>query len=245
MTIGIAPVTGIPLPLVSYGGSSLLTTLILIGMLEAVHIRGRLAGGTLAFARCPVSPQPELRARRRQGDARRRRRPAPASRRRASPSRRRAILAAARRGRGPGGAARHLRARQPTAYDLEGADVLVYAVAGPRPSEEDVKALQLAARKRRRDRLRALRRARRRPTQRCPYVLDTDVIAGRARARRFRSSGSPSASPTGPATAAHAPRRADPGAPRARRPGDRASASRSRTASSAWRSSSRAPTSRC
>ena len=44
MTIGIAPVTGIPLPLVSYGGSSLLTTLILVGMLEAVHIRGRLAG---------------------------------------------------------------------------------------------------------------------------------------------------------------------------------------------------------
>jgi len=43
MTIGIAPVTGIPLPLVSYGGSSLLTTLILVGMLEAVHIRGRLA----------------------------------------------------------------------------------------------------------------------------------------------------------------------------------------------------------
>jgi rod shape determining protein RodA len=44
MTIGIAPVTGIPLPLVSYGGSSLLTTLLLIGILEAVHIRGRLAG---------------------------------------------------------------------------------------------------------------------------------------------------------------------------------------------------------
>jgi rod shape determining protein RodA len=44
MTIGIAPVTGIPLPLVSYGGSSLLTTLVLVGMLEAVHIRGRLAG---------------------------------------------------------------------------------------------------------------------------------------------------------------------------------------------------------
>jgi rod shape determining protein RodA len=44
MTIGIAPVTGIPLPLISYGGSSLLTTLVLVGMLEAVHIRGRLAG---------------------------------------------------------------------------------------------------------------------------------------------------------------------------------------------------------
>jgi cell division protein FtsW (lipid II flippase) len=32
------------LPLISYGGSSLLTTLVLVGMLEAVHIRGRLAG---------------------------------------------------------------------------------------------------------------------------------------------------------------------------------------------------------
>ncbi|HXV58629.1 MAG TPA: rod shape-determining protein RodA [Gaiellaceae bacterium] len=44
MTIGIAPVTGIPLPLVSYGGSSLITTLIMVGLLEAVHVRGRLAG---------------------------------------------------------------------------------------------------------------------------------------------------------------------------------------------------------
>jgi rod shape determining protein RodA len=43
MTIGIAPVTGIPLPLVSYGGSSLLTTLILIGILESVRVRGRMA----------------------------------------------------------------------------------------------------------------------------------------------------------------------------------------------------------
>ncbi|MGH3023539.1 MAG: rod shape-determining protein RodA [Gaiellaceae bacterium] len=44
MTIGIAPVTGIPLPLVSYGGSSLITTLIMIGLLEAIQVRGRLAG---------------------------------------------------------------------------------------------------------------------------------------------------------------------------------------------------------
>jgi rod shape determining protein RodA len=42
MTIGIAPVTGIPLPLVSYGGSSLITTLLMIGVLEAIHVRGRL-----------------------------------------------------------------------------------------------------------------------------------------------------------------------------------------------------------
>ncbi len=44
MTIGIAPITGIPLPLVSYGGSSMITTMIMIGLLEAVHVRGRLAG---------------------------------------------------------------------------------------------------------------------------------------------------------------------------------------------------------
>jgi rod shape determining protein RodA len=44
MTIGIAPVTGIPLPLVSYGGSSLITTLLMIGILEAIHVRGRLDG---------------------------------------------------------------------------------------------------------------------------------------------------------------------------------------------------------
>ena len=44
MTIGIAPVTGIPLPLVSYGGSSLITTLVMIGILEAIRVRGRLDG---------------------------------------------------------------------------------------------------------------------------------------------------------------------------------------------------------
>jgi rod shape determining protein RodA len=43
MTIGIAPVTGIPLPFVSFGGSSMITTLAMIGILEAIHIRGRLA----------------------------------------------------------------------------------------------------------------------------------------------------------------------------------------------------------
>jgi rod shape determining protein RodA len=45
MTIGIAPITGIPLPFVSYGGSSMIATLALIGLLQAVHIRGRLAAG--------------------------------------------------------------------------------------------------------------------------------------------------------------------------------------------------------
>ena len=44
MTIGIMPITGIPLPFVSYGGSALITDLMLVGLLESVHVRGRLAG---------------------------------------------------------------------------------------------------------------------------------------------------------------------------------------------------------
>jgi rod shape determining protein RodA len=41
MTMGIAPVTGIPLPFVSVGGSSLVTNLLAIGLLQAIHARGR------------------------------------------------------------------------------------------------------------------------------------------------------------------------------------------------------------
>ena len=44
MTIGIAPVTGIPLPFVSYGGSSMLACLMMVGLLQGIHVRGRLAG---------------------------------------------------------------------------------------------------------------------------------------------------------------------------------------------------------
>ena len=44
MTIGIAPITGIPLPFVSYGGSSMIACLAMMGILEAIHARGRLAG---------------------------------------------------------------------------------------------------------------------------------------------------------------------------------------------------------
>jgi rod shape determining protein RodA len=43
MTIGIMPITGIPLPLVSYGGSSVLVTLIAVGLLESIHIQARIA----------------------------------------------------------------------------------------------------------------------------------------------------------------------------------------------------------
>jgi rod shape determining protein RodA len=44
MTIGIAPVTGIPLPMVSVGGSSMVANLIAIGVLQAIHVRGRGRG---------------------------------------------------------------------------------------------------------------------------------------------------------------------------------------------------------
>ena len=44
MTMGIAPVTGIPLPFVTVGGSSLVANLVAIGVLQSIHARGmRLA----------------------------------------------------------------------------------------------------------------------------------------------------------------------------------------------------------
>jgi rod shape determining protein RodA len=43
MTIGVAPITGIPLPFVSYGGSSMITSLVMIGILQAIRVRGRLS----------------------------------------------------------------------------------------------------------------------------------------------------------------------------------------------------------
>ncbi len=39
MTMGLMPVTGIPLPFVSYGGSSCLAFLVLIGLVQGVHMR--------------------------------------------------------------------------------------------------------------------------------------------------------------------------------------------------------------
>jgi rod shape determining protein RodA len=41
MTIGIAPITGIPLPFVSVGGSAMVTNLIAVGILQAIAIRRR------------------------------------------------------------------------------------------------------------------------------------------------------------------------------------------------------------
>lgn len=41
MSIGIMPITGIPLPFLSYGGSSMLTNLIAVGLVLSVNVRGR------------------------------------------------------------------------------------------------------------------------------------------------------------------------------------------------------------
>ena len=45
MTMGIAPITGIPLPFVSVGGSSMIANLAAMGVLLAIHARGRAARG--------------------------------------------------------------------------------------------------------------------------------------------------------------------------------------------------------
>jgi rod shape determining protein RodA len=41
MTLGIMPITGIPLPLMSYGGSSVMSTLLAIGLLQSIYVQGR------------------------------------------------------------------------------------------------------------------------------------------------------------------------------------------------------------
>ena len=42
MTMGIAPVTGIPLPFVTVGGSSMVANLVAIGVLQAIYVRGHV-----------------------------------------------------------------------------------------------------------------------------------------------------------------------------------------------------------
>ena len=39
MCLGIMPVTGVPLPFVSYGGSSMFAGLLAIGLLQNIHLR--------------------------------------------------------------------------------------------------------------------------------------------------------------------------------------------------------------
>lgn len=45
MNMGVVPITGIPLPLLSYGGSALISTLAALGIAESVHRRSRSSFG--------------------------------------------------------------------------------------------------------------------------------------------------------------------------------------------------------
>jgi cell division protein FtsW (lipid II flippase) len=46
--IGIMPVTGIPLPLMSFGGSSVVVTLMAIGLLQSIYVQARLTSKSRA-----------------------------------------------------------------------------------------------------------------------------------------------------------------------------------------------------
>ena len=43
MNLGIMPITGIPLPLLSYGGSSVVATFLAVGVLQSIHVQARLS----------------------------------------------------------------------------------------------------------------------------------------------------------------------------------------------------------
>ncbi len=50
MNLGIMPITGIPLPLFSYGGSSVISTLLALGLLQSIYARGRASAATTRIA---------------------------------------------------------------------------------------------------------------------------------------------------------------------------------------------------
>ena len=52
MTLGIMPVTGVTLPLMSYGGSSVIATFLAIGLLQSIHTQARL--DTSPRSRAPI-----------------------------------------------------------------------------------------------------------------------------------------------------------------------------------------------
>jgi rod shape determining protein RodA len=46
MTVGIMPITGVPAPLLSFGGSSMLVTFLAIGLLQSIHAQAREIGAS-------------------------------------------------------------------------------------------------------------------------------------------------------------------------------------------------------
>jgi len=39
MTVGLLPITGLPLPLISYGGSFMISTMCGLGLVQSVYVR--------------------------------------------------------------------------------------------------------------------------------------------------------------------------------------------------------------
>jgi rod shape determining protein RodA len=54
MNMGIMPVTGITLPLMSYGGSSVLVTFMAIGILQSIHVQAQLTTRSNSRAQTPL-----------------------------------------------------------------------------------------------------------------------------------------------------------------------------------------------
>jgi rod shape determining protein RodA len=48
MSVGVMPITGIPLPLMSYGGSSVLVTFMAVGVLQSIYVQARLTSKSRA-----------------------------------------------------------------------------------------------------------------------------------------------------------------------------------------------------
>jgi rod shape determining protein RodA len=43
MNVGLMPVTGVPLPLMSYGGTSVLVTFMAVGLLQSIYVQSQLS----------------------------------------------------------------------------------------------------------------------------------------------------------------------------------------------------------
>jgi rod shape determining protein RodA len=53
MTVGIMPITGVPLPLMSYGPASVLVTFLAMGLLQSIHVQARAVSDRKARALIP------------------------------------------------------------------------------------------------------------------------------------------------------------------------------------------------
>jgi rod shape determining protein RodA len=55
MAIGIMPITGVTLPLMSYGGSSVIATLLAVGLLQSIYLQARASEALKG--RVPTTPE--------------------------------------------------------------------------------------------------------------------------------------------------------------------------------------------